>query len=69
MILDRNKGTGFGIRITETDGKTGRGERKMRIEFGKRCSMMKEAMSLLELAVNVDETERRRYLSTMGRFG
>ena len=41
----------------------------MRIEFGKRCSMMKEAMSLLELAVNVDETERRRYLSTMGRFG
>ena len=41
----------------------------MRIEFGKRCSMMKEAMSLLEFAVNVDETERRRYLSKLGRFG
>ena len=31
--------------------------------------MMKEAMSLLEFAVNVDETERRRYLSKLGRFG
>ena len=41
----------------------------MRIEFGKRCSMMKEAMSLLEFAVNVVETERRRYLSKLGRFG
>ena len=41
----------------------------MRIEFGRRCSMMKEAMSLLEFAVNVDETERRRYLSKLGRFG
>lgn len=41
----------------------------MRIEFGRRCSMMKEAMSLLELAVNRNEAEWRRYLSAPERFG
>ena len=69
MISDRKKMAGFGIRIIRTDAKKGKGEQGMRIEFGKRCSMMKEAMSLLEFAVNVDETERRRYLSKLGRFG